>query len=112
MVLVLIPKSKIELIRYFVNLKNLELIIPEILQFKEKDLLYMDEIGQMELFSEKFKELVLKFLDSENISILTISNVFKDDFIENIRKRDDIILIEISKENREEQKKFILQLLE
>lgn len=96
---------------YFVNIQSLESILPELSNFKDSDLLYLDEIGQMQLFSEKFKSLVLQYLDSQNTCLATLSYVFEDDFIKNIKERNDIIMVEISAENREEKEKFISQLL-
>lgn len=97
--------------KYFVDIENLDLMIGEIIKFKEKDLLFLDEIGQMELFSEKFKEIVVKFLDSENLCIATLSKVYTDDFVEKIKKRNDVIIIEITRENREVKKKLIEDLI-
>src|SRR4030042_717191 len=59
-------KTNYRVSKYFVDIKNLESIIPKISIFTEKDILFLDEIGQMELFSQRFKDLVLRFLDSEN----------------------------------------------
>lgn len=97
--------------RYFVNVENLEAMIPEVANFQNNNFLYLDEIGQMELFSPKFKELVLKYLNSENICLATISSVFEDDFIKSIKAREDVIVIEISEENRDEQKEVVEKLI-
>jgi nucleoside-triphosphatase THEP1 len=97
--------------KYFVNIESLESMLPEISRFESSDLLYLDEIGQMQLFSEKFKELILQYLDSQNTCLATISYVFEDDFTKSIKERDDILLVEISVETREEKEKFITQLL-
>lgn len=96
--------------RYFVDINNLENILPEVNDFNN-ELLYIDEIGQMELFSNKFEELVLKYLDSNNTCVSTFSCVFENDFMKKIKEREDIILIEITQENREEKYLFISQLL-
>ena len=105
------PETLHKVGRFFVNIPNLESAVTEVSVFGNKDILYLDEIGQMQLFSEKFKKLVLKFLDSKNICLVTLSSIYQDDFIENIRKRDDVILVEISAKNREEKRKFIEQLI-
>ncbi|MFA7309071.1 MAG: nucleoside-triphosphatase [Patescibacteria group bacterium] len=97
--------------RYFVDIKSLDSIIPEVSRFTSDDLLYLDEIGQMQLLSEKFKKLVTTYLDASNTCIATISNVFEDDCIKSVKERDDIILVEISPEDREERAQFISQLL-
>lgn len=93
--------------RYSVNVENLDSVIPEVSFFTDKDLLYLDEIGQMELFSERFKELVLKFLDSKNTLVATISQVYEDDFTKMIKERRDVIVVELSEKNRKIKEKFV-----
>ncbi len=97
--------------RYFVDVDALESVIPKVSGFGEKDILYLDEIGQMQAFSEKFKRLALSFLDSKNTCLATLSAVYEDDFIKSIKRRDDIILVSITETDREEKEKFVRQLL-
>ncbi|MDD5726673.1 MAG: nucleoside-triphosphatase [Patescibacteria group bacterium] len=97
--------------RYFVDIKNLDLILPEIAHFNNDAILYIDEIGQMELYSGLFKQTVLNYLDSNNICLATISKIYNDEFTDSIKARKDVILIEITEENRESKKIFIKQLL-
>ncbi|MEJ0054006.1 MAG: nucleoside-triphosphatase [bacterium] len=97
--------------KYFVDIGSLESMLPAVSDFKDGGILYLDEIGQMQLFSERFKDLVLRYLDARNTCIATLSSVFEDGFTDAIRKRDDIVLVEISAANREEQEVFITQLL-
>jgi nucleoside-triphosphatase THEP1 len=97
--------------KYFVNVENLENLIPEVLGFKKNDILYLDEIGQMQLFSEKFKELVLRYLNSENTCTATLSYMFENDFTKDIKERDDVILVKLSPENRNEKEIFVIALL-
>ena len=104
-------KTNFKVSRYFVNIKNLDEIIPSVNQFSVHDFLFLDEIGQMELFSEKFKALVQKYFDSPNTCIATLSKVYSDEFTELIKKRKDIFLIEITEENRDEKEKYLETLL-
>ena len=104
-------KTDFKVSRYFVDIKNLDDMIPSVNKFGENDLLFLDEIGQMELYSEKFKSLVKTYLDSPNTCLATLSKVYSDNFIEAVKKRNDIFLIEINEENRDEQKKYIETLL-
>lgn len=97
--------------RYFVDTDRLESVIPEVSSFPDDDLLYLDEIGQMQLFSGKFKELVTRYLDSQNTLIATISAVYEDDFTKSIKHRKDVILIELSEETREAKEQLITALL-
>src|SRR3989344_5426626 len=53
---------------------------------------FLDEVGQMQLFSKVFKTLIQEILFSDKTSILTLSSVYNDVFTDVIRKRRDIIL--------------------
>jgi len=100
-------KSNFKVSKYFVDVNNLDKIIPEVSKFGNGDLLFIDEIGQMELFSKNFKQLVFKYLDSSNICIATLSKVYSDNFTEQVKNRNDIIFIEITEENRDSREKYI-----
>jgi len=104
-------KTDIKVSRYFVDIKKLEEILPEVSDFGNDVFLYLDEIGQMELFSKQFEKLVLKYLDSRNTCLATLSCVFESDFIKQIRERGDVILIELSPESREDDEIIASQLL-
>ncbi|MFA4942115.1 MAG: nucleoside-triphosphatase [Patescibacteria group bacterium] len=97
--------------KYFVNLENLELILPEINKFDYNNLLFIDEIGQMQLPSDKFRQLVVDYFDSDNIVLATLSKVFNNDFTNKLRDRKDIIIIEISEENRNETEGYVRALI-
>ncbi|UCG34650.1 MAG: NAD(P)H-hydrate epimerase [Candidatus Omnitrophota bacterium] len=62
----------------------------------------IDELGKMELFSERFKEVVPKLLDKKKV-LGTIS-VIEDPFLEKIRKRKDACILDMNKEGLEEVK--------
>ena len=97
--------------RYAVDVGALELVISQVSAFQAGHLLYLDEIGQMQLFSKSFRRLVLKFFGSRNTCLATLSSVYRDDFTANLRGRDDIILVQITPDNREDQAKFVAELL-
>jgi nucleoside-triphosphatase len=99
--------SQFRVSRYGVNVDNLDSALTSIFEFGKGDLLYVDEIGEMELFSEKFKELVLEYFDSCNICVASLTKVYSDDFIETLLKRDDVFVVEINKENRGEKLEFL-----
>ena len=97
--------------KYFVDIDNLDKIIPKVSEFNNKNILFLDEIGQMQLFSESFKNLVLKYFDSPNTCIATVSKIYSDEFIDKIKKRNDVILIEITEENRDLTEKHLTELI-
>jgi nucleoside-triphosphatase len=86
--------------KYGLNLNNLNEVLPTVENFKD-EVLYLDEIGEMELKSEPFVELTRKYLDSENLCIATITSVYEDDFTREVKNRDDVTLFEIMEDNRD-----------
>ncbi len=62
-------------------------------------LIVIDEIGKMECYSEKFKELLREILDSEKWMISTIA-LKGSGLIEQIKRRQDIKLFELTRRNR------------
>lgn len=104
-------KTPFKVSKYFVKPENLDLAISKIPEFGKDSILYIDEIGQMELFSEDFKKLVEKYLNSENIFVATVSKVYRDSFIESLLKRKDVFLVEIDQDNRGSKKLFIEMLI-
>jgi len=62
-------------------------------------LVIIDEIGKMECFSERFKELLIECLNSEKWVLATIALKGRG-FIEEVKGRHDIKLFEITQRNR------------
>lgn len=104
-------KTPYQVSKYFVDIISLESMIPKVIEFNNDDLLYLDEIGQMQLFSKKFEKLVEKYLNSENISLSTLSQVYRNDFTDSVRSRTDTILVELTENNRPEMEGFVKQLI-
>jgi len=99
-------KSRYQLGKYKVNLKDLEEIGVLAIKraIKEKKIVLIDEIGKMELFSEKFKSAVLKALNSEN-KVLAAIMLKKNPFCDKIKKRKDTKTFYLKRENFEEIKR-------
>ncbi len=76
-------------------------------------LLYLDEVGEMQLHSEKWRDtFLLPCLGYRPMTCLaTISSAPRSFLHELRRHRDDVILIELTKDNREAQYAFIAALL-
>jgi len=102
-------KSQLKVSKYGVNLKDLEEIgVKEIERsLKENFLIVVDEIGKMEIFSNKFREVILKALNSKNKILGTIM-LKKNPFCDKIKKRKDTKVFYLTRENREKIKKEIL----
>lgn len=94
-------KSSYRVGKYRVDLKGFEDFISSIEFFApDIEVIIIDEIGKMECFSIKFMDIIKRFLDSEKTVIATIA--FKGSgFIEEIKRRDDIRLFEVTEKNRD-----------
>lgn len=99
--------------RYRVNLPDFEKIALTSIEagLKSSKIIIIDEIGPMELFSQKFKELVLKALDSPNQVIATIK-LKGSKFIDKVKSRSDVVIFNLDSRNREDILKNILEAIE
>jgi nucleoside-triphosphatase THEP1 len=95
-------KTSYPLGRYYADVESLDEFIKPLFSFKPNELLYIDEIGQMQLHSSKFKKLVAKYLQAGNHFLGTITCVYEDKFVASIQTRQDILTCEITPENRNE----------
>jgi nucleoside-triphosphatase len=86
--------------RYYVDLKSLENFIDPLFVYDSEQLLFIDEIGQMQLYSERFKDLVEDYLQAPNDFIGTVSQVYNHAFIRDLKKRNDILLCTVKPESR------------
>jgi nucleoside-triphosphatase len=93
-------RSDFNIRRYGVSIHNIEATaVPSILPV-DNNMIILDEIGKMECYSEMFKEAALKALDSPNIVIGTIT-LGRDDFIQSLKNRDDMVVTELTLQNRD-----------
>lgn len=93
-------QSRFRVGKYGINLKDLEEIGVKAIEkaLKEKEIVVIDEIAKMELFSQQFKDAVLKTLDSDKrlIGVIQISD---SEFLNAIRDRKDVVIFEVNLEN-------------
>ena len=88
--------------RYGVLLENVDRIAVEsIIPKTSHESVVIDEIGKMECFSSLFRKTILDFFDMPNVVIGTIS-LRGDPFIEEIKDRNDVLVVEVSEKNRDE----------
>jgi nucleoside-triphosphatase len=98
-------ESEIRVSRYGVETNRISNIaLGEIIMIPKEAgrILYLDEIGQMQLNSEIFKTLVKRYLDSKCICIATLTAVYHSQFTRAVRNRKDIMVINVTPGNREE----------
>lgn len=74
-------------------LGNLDLLNPG------AELIIIDEIGKMELFSTRFRTLLQQILDSDKCLLASIA-LHGDGLIRDIKQRSDIHLLEVTRNNR------------
>ena len=97
--------------KYRVCLKDLENVgVKAILEAcREADLVVIDEVGPMELYSEAFRKAVLEALNSGKMVLGTIHYRARDRLMDAIKSREDIELIEVKYENRNILPKMIVK---
>ncbi len=97
--------------RYFVNIKDInEIAVPSLVSARESDkLIIIDEIAKMELFSREFACEVRRCLDSRRV-IATIQQR-REKFLDEVRARNDVRLLELTVSNRNEMPRKIIALL-
>jgi len=94
-------KSPYRVGRYGVDIDTFEAIGVESIRkaISTNDIIIIDEIGRMELFSRKFREVVLQALKTGRV-LATIKKG-RGDFIDKIKSRKDVRVLEVNLENRE-----------
>ncbi|MBS4194177.1 nucleoside-triphosphatase [Lederbergia citri] len=94
--------SELRLGRYGIELEDFgRLVIPTIEKaLTTKKFLIIDEIGLMQLFSERFKETVNKVLNSDKIIIGTIFFNSHPE-VDKLKENPNVHLVSITKENRD-----------
>ncbi len=97
--------------KYKVDVASFDLLMANFYRFFSNQFLYIDEIGEMELFSQRFRRLVEIYLDAHNPFISTMTMVYNDKFVDEIKRRDDVILIEINRENWDEKYREVTELI-
>lgn len=88
--------------KYGVNIEDLERIGCTAIEeaFRSGKIICVDEVGKMELFSERFKNVLLQALNSPQKVLATImerTNAFAD----RIKKREDVELLHLDRDNFE-----------
>jgi nucleoside-triphosphatase len=97
--------------KYRVNLEDLNNVgVEAVLKaVRECDVVAIDEIGPMELFSEKFKRAVLEAVESGKLVIAVVHWKARDKLIEDVKKREDVEIFTVTLENRGELHKTVVQ---
>lgn len=93
-------RSPFRLGSYGIDINDLENIGVEAVgkAIDKKDIIIIDEIGKMELFSDRFKEVVLKALDSGK-RVLGVIHREGIPFLKRIKERKDVLVLELTQDN-------------
>ena len=89
--------------KYHVNLEDLENIgATAISEAAEKcDVIAIDEIGPMELFSQKFKQAVKQALESKKLVLAVVHAKARDQLINEVKQREDAEIFTVTLANRD-----------
>lgn len=89
--------------KYFVNLQDLERVgVAAILDgILDAEVVVVDEVGPMELYSEKFREAVDRLLSSPKHAVLTVHYRSRDPLVLKAKRAAGKRLITLTLENRE-----------
>ena len=96
--------------KYCVYVENVDIVV-EILEEENKkklnNIVIIDEIGKMELFSDKFKNFLIRNLNEQKVfgTIMMKDNPFTNE----IKKRSDVKLFNIDRNNRNNLRQLILK---
>jgi nucleoside-triphosphatase len=96
--------------RYSIDVEGFEtLVLPNLDPSASPAELYViDEIGRMELHSRKFRDKIIELLAQPTNLLATIARKGKG-FVEQIKSRNDIELIEVTRSNRDRLREEIEQ---
>ena len=87
--------------KYGVNLQDIDQVaVPSMMPFAPDQVVVIDEVGKMECFSPLFRETLIRVLDSAHPVIGSIAQK-GDKFIEEIKARDDVLLVRVTEKNRD-----------
>ena len=98
--------------KYFVNVNNINRVIVPCIEnaIDQAQVIIIDEIGKMELFSPQFQQVVLQALASPKkvLGTITMANL---PFIKKIKSRPDVMLVKLREDNRNEVHQCIVDFL-
>ncbi len=89
---------------YYVDLEPLERIgvqaIRDSILDEEVDIIIIDEVGKMEMHSEEFNNAVKAALDCPKPIIMTLHKKSRNPLLQDLRRRDDVRILEVTAVNK------------
>jgi len=97
--------------KYKVNLNDLDRVGARAIQnaMREVDIVIVDEIGPMELFSPIFKQAIKDLITSDRLVLGVIHYSARDPIIDSIKAREDAEIIEATMGNRQSLHNLLIQ---
>ncbi len=95
-------KSRITVGRYGIDLDVLEEVGVKALEhaIDEAEIIVIDEVGKMEVESKRFGDAVKRALEIDKPLILTLHKKSRNPLLQDIRRRDDVRILEVTPINR------------
>ena len=95
-------ESKVMVGKIGVDLSKLEEVGVKAIKdaIQECDIIVIDEVGKMEVESELFVETVKESLDADKPMIITLHKKSRNPLLQDIRRRDDVRILEVTPTNR------------
>ncbi len=95
-------ESKIHVENYGVDMRALDAVGVKAIKaaIAEADVIIIDEVGKMEVESPGFVQVVNDALDSDKPLILTLHKKSRNPLLQDIRRRDDLRILEVTPVNR------------
>jgi nucleoside-triphosphatase len=89
--------------RYHVNLEDLDAVgaVSIVNAVEDSDVVVIDEIGPMELFSAAFQDAVRRAVESVKLVVGVAHWRARSKLIDDVRERPDAVLVQVTFENRE-----------
>jgi len=90
--------------KYRVNLEDVDLVgVEAVLDAVESaDVVVVDEVGPMELCSERFRVAVRRAVEGELVVVGVVHWKARDRLTDEVKKREDLEMVEVTGENRED----------
>jgi nucleoside-triphosphatase len=95
-------ESKIMVGKMGLDLEKLEKVGVNALKeaIEKCDIIVIDEVGKMEVESEAFVEAVKETLEADKPMIITLHKKSRNPLLQDIRRRDDVRILEVTPTNR------------
>jgi nucleoside-triphosphatase len=86
---------------YRVSIDNLEEVAIGAMEdaLKTRRIVVVDEIGKMELLSGRFRDMIVRVLDSD-VDVIATLGVARNPFLDMVRNRPDVEIVEVTMGNR------------